>query len=749
MAAQQLVGGTTRQGRQRLQHSVRAPKPSPRKPRRTPLKPPFELTRCRNCKRAKQGAVFCRVVRMHRDDGWVAPEGFESWVREWEGETPRSWAPPRRERRDEPGWVWKRPDNDALVDEFLASVDAPEDEALHALYAANYDADVARRALPKRTEETPAVENGELASATQAFLSAVSLVADSEPWTPEHGGVRARRRKWTEDDVFTFGEALMESDRDCRAALKKVSCHPSFADATMGDCLDLYYGLFKPSAMYAQWKTPVEDPPEAGDDLVFACPCGCGAVVDNRGRPSSHRRKWATRSCRDRAARQSTTSDDDDDGREAPLVGTCLCGCGQTVDNRGKAASHRKKWASAACRQRAHSERAKEVRRERRTLLPCSSTKRGPPDTPPPHASKRPRAESRDLPSRRQYTLVHAGVMLASRLEDGELRAGHVVGRSRDGWRVQFGDHERDLSARAIAALVDDDNDTDPSSNVEHRYRGVTRKPSGDSARYAAAFSLLGDRFSLGAFDTALQAARAWDVVAWTAGRTDLNVLDFAGSPKSPSSDDLQVLAARLRENVRLRSCALATLKHQATHEVDAVPRRSDGNVVVVRSAKEEPRASTGGPLALLAGDTFTTALGAPLVVDGAVYVVTAQLSRRWLVDRVEADEDTAPKHRELTTADLEAAGAASFPLLATGLVDTKSIASLPPVLRFLEAQLVGHTLHDGRTITAITQQADRLVARLQTGDYLDLQACRRDLLAPPLIRPHLAQSHLPPALLA
>ena len=52
--------------------------------RRPPSSVPFVLTRCRLCKKSKQGAVFCRVIRLHRDDGFEAPKGFEEWLAAWE-----------------------------------------------------------------------------------------------------------------------------------------------------------------------------------------------------------------------------------------------------------------------------------------------------------------------------------------------------------------------------------------------------------------------------------------------------------------------------------------------------------------------------------------------------------------------------------------------------------------------------------------------------------------------------------------
>ena len=47
-----------------------------------PKEIPFELKRCESCRRAKQGAIVCRVVRAH--DGVTEPDGGD-------------WAPPARE----------------------------------------------------------------------------------------------------------------------------------------------------------------------------------------------------------------------------------------------------------------------------------------------------------------------------------------------------------------------------------------------------------------------------------------------------------------------------------------------------------------------------------------------------------------------------------------------------------------------------------------------------------------------------
>ena len=54
-----------------------------------PKEIPFELKRCESCRRAKQGAIVCRVVRAHdgitEPDGgdWAPPEGFREWLAAW------------------------------------------------------------------------------------------------------------------------------------------------------------------------------------------------------------------------------------------------------------------------------------------------------------------------------------------------------------------------------------------------------------------------------------------------------------------------------------------------------------------------------------------------------------------------------------------------------------------------------------------------------------------------------------------
>ena len=171
--------------------------------------------------------------------------------------------------------------------------------------------------------------------------------------------------------------------------------------------------------------------------------------------------------------------------------------------------------------------------------------------------------------------LQHAGVLVAKHFDGVGTLAGAVVGRApprRDedtgavvrAWTVSFdapGGATRavDLDARAVADLAlrgpggaaapDDAGDGD-----HRRFRGVTCKWYADTPRYNAAFSLLGDRFSLGGFDTAAQAARCWDLVAFRAGRDDLNLLAFASPKPNPSHDDQRVLAARLRDNMRARN---------------------------------------------------------------------------------------------------------------------------------------------------------------------------------------------------
>lgn len=731
---------------------------------------------------------------MHRDDGWEPPPGFDEWLAEWHSKDTGGdkskpplasslkrkcaelWPPSRRRRvsdeHDQSKWVW-RPCNalsEPALAQFLAEVNATEDVALRALFEANYDVDQARQALGAApcasTIETSS--HSEESDAMASYAAACSLIAGIKEPLPKlrvEQSRRMRRRQWTDDDVHRFGEAMLECDRDCRAALKKLRRRDSFSNAHLADVLDLYYGVFKSRGQhYSEWKarlisrrgprdahangrprlnvvvkksTPPPPPPllpllpqeddkeEAG--LVFTCPCGCGSLVDNRGRPASHRRKWATRSCRDRAARKGV--DDPCDSPPDEDVVMCMCGCGETVDNRGRPSSHRKKWASAACRQRAHSERAKELRRAA--------------------------AESHATPAVPKPTFVHAGVIVAIGRECAVVEQRATAGR----WLIRFTGGPRDgerqeIPALDVAALLVRDV---PCVADAMTFRGVTRKYS-ESPRYNAAFSLLGDRFSLGAFESATRAARAWDVIAWTSGRDDLNVSDFLPPKPNPTRAELHMLAKHMRDAMRLRTCPVADLSKCGV-EVDAVPRGATSDAQVIHVCVETrvvaprvltptasiaanslslPRLLFAACLERLADNKFAVGLGAAVASRGQVLVVTARLSRRWLVEcfeRSSSGDDNLLV--EMSAEALEAVGTASFALLSRGQIDAAdSPDTVAAVTRFMKAQFVDKRLSDGRIkILDIVPEASRLVVKatdLVDGSSLDLELhdCSREILA-------------------
>ena len=73
-----------------------------------PKEIPFELKRCESCRRAKQGAIVCRVVRAHdgvtEPDGgdWAPPEGFREWLAAWkEGDGKSTAKTPTKKRPPE------------------------------------------------------------------------------------------------------------------------------------------------------------------------------------------------------------------------------------------------------------------------------------------------------------------------------------------------------------------------------------------------------------------------------------------------------------------------------------------------------------------------------------------------------------------------------------------------------------------------------------------------------------------------
>ena len=84
-----------------------------------PKEIPFELKRCESCRRAKQGAIVCRVVRAHdgitEPDGgdWAPPAGFREWLAAWKAgdgkstirtptKKPKRPRPPPKPKEEEP-----------------------------------------------------------------------------------------------------------------------------------------------------------------------------------------------------------------------------------------------------------------------------------------------------------------------------------------------------------------------------------------------------------------------------------------------------------------------------------------------------------------------------------------------------------------------------------------------------------------------------------------------------------------------
>ena len=304
------------------------------------------------------------------------------------------------------------------------------------------------------------------------------------------------------------------------------------------------------------------------------------------------------------------------------------------------------------------------------------------------------------------------------------------------------------MDAAKVVDLIMDDQIG--GSDEKPRYRGVTCKKYGDASRYNAAFSLLGDRFSLGGFDTADQAAAAWDVVAWKAGRDDLNMLKLGAAPPSPSKDDLKRLAKKLRDNMRLRGLNHVQLQRTGL-DVDVIDLATKNIIFRAHKKNVPPPVSLGDfpvsapptpasekapppqtPTVLenddeenvpkisdaLFSDCFKTSTGAALILHGVVYVVSARLSRRWLVerfDRVSSDE-TMPLLEEISAADLHRAGTRSFGLLARGLLSDASEygeATVQSVLHFLTTELVGRTMLDADKKISPAQR-ERVVTELK-----------------------------------
>ena len=81
-----------------------------------PKEIPFELKRCESCRRAKQGAIVCRVVRAHdgitEPDGgdWAPPEGFVEWLAAWKAGDGKSTirTPTKKPKRPRPFWLLRR-----------------------------------------------------------------------------------------------------------------------------------------------------------------------------------------------------------------------------------------------------------------------------------------------------------------------------------------------------------------------------------------------------------------------------------------------------------------------------------------------------------------------------------------------------------------------------------------------------------------------------------------------------------------
>mmetsp|Transcript_28924 Transcript_28924/g.93250 ORF Transcript_28924/g.93250 Transcript_28924/m.93250 type:complete len:1062 (-) Transcript_28924:320-3505(-) len=653
-------------------------------------------------------------------------------------------------------------------------------------------------------------------------------------------GVPPRRRcdALTQEDLTKFGEALLEADRDCRLALKKAK--RKLDVQTMADMLEVYYGRFKSSPSYEAWKTKLSkrrEDEDRGGGAESRATSGKGAVTtsfkttttakttmtgvkgNNGGKKGLHFQSQRSTN------NSSQFSFDFDPVLDSHLgdVFDCPCGCGRVVDNRGRAASHRRKWATRACRDRAAKEAAEGGSSVPSTpvLLKAASSSVTDDDQTNAANGSSAAAAAAGGGSKVRAFLVHAGVFVAAKRKGG-WRCGEVLGRFKDDdrWRVKFVDDQDDdgstndgdgqqkkrntgvevtLDAAAVADLVLLDNnealhskDSKTTSTTtpggEKRYRGVTCKKYGEQSRYNAAFSLLGDRFSLGGFDTADQAAAAWDVVAWRAGRDDLNTLDLGPPPPSPTKDDLKKLAKKLRDNVRIRGLNHSQLA-RAGLDVDAVdlgtrkvvfravnpstPPPTPSRTTTTNTTKDDdPKPTTayqekkdkesndkethlpdaadddgdGGerkntkgtssspvnaPLGLvdddaematsgspgktkalpkigdaLFSDCFKTSTGAALLLHGVVYVVSARLSRRWLVERFDRGDDAPdapPLFEEISAADLHRAGTKSFGLLSRGLLDgddkTKdktSSKTLSSVLAFLSAELVGRAMLDG-----------------------------------------------------
>ena len=190
----------------------------------------------------------------------------------------------------------------------------------------------------------------------------------------------------------------------------------------------------------------------------------------------------------------------------------CLCGCGKSIDNSGRSASHRRKWASAACRQRAHAERARETlgldvgcpsARQTTRLMPVEKGLGRPPAA---------TSQSFNTYGRHGRAVVSMGECWLATLLVGGARRDSVSGALVRAWRVKFTDPEGEdrnveMSASEIADLVlkgaapeadqrlaEELEAAEARSSGSRRigeFRGVTESWYGDAARYNAAFSLL------------------------------------------------------------------------------------------------------------------------------------------------------------------------------------------------------------------------------------------------------------------
>mmetsp|Transcript_13992 Transcript_13992/g.18674 ORF Transcript_13992/g.18674 Transcript_13992/m.18674 type:complete len:964 (+) Transcript_13992:84-2975(+) len=831
--------------------------------RRVPAQLPFSLTRCRICKRAKQGAVFCRVVRRHKEDGWISPDGFDDWIEQWESQntpnesdvdqesSPRQTnirrasraidtkietAPPetkivssvssgityRRNTINSLGRslesrnaslpqmtkdtelidrsipVW-RPMESIDYTAYLNNVKhVREEDALFTLFQHDYNEDAAISALlntlesePNSTQDALTINNQQMSSPIQAasetFLATAAWICEApDSKITEHPGYNPPPNTllFGQEDLAKFADTLLDCDRDCRMALKKLRKEESFVDATMAQILELYYARLKPAPQYFEWKQRLNKrrhnlgndddliDPELGD--VFNCPCGCGRTVDNRGRSTSHRRKWATRACRDRAARAVSGNETVRNIEEKKKNSNT-----QPPSPLGVTASN-----SKACVDRKPNPSTSSFKK-----APVAVTTTTNPPEPP-----SPIQRTSSTGGKQRLALVHGGILLALPTKEGSYIPAQIRCRASksETWIIDLIDPDCSFGKECTMSTLEivDAMLTQDFSKCENlstsqppRYRGVTCKKYGETSRYNAAFSLLGDRFSLGGFDLAEQAAAAWDVVAWRSGRDDLNILKLPTCTIEPTRDDLKRLAMQLRDNMRLRSLNASHLARIHSLDLDAIdlgtrklvlgttkkeeqtPSKDQGADSLSKMDTEEdvittneiqkkiPETPTSSkvscplgvlqtpptqqiepldtpPMAVpkpsigeaLFGPCFKTDTGAALLLHDVVYVVSVRLSRRWLVERYDADHELAhdfekkfpPPLLEMSEADVKRAGQKSFILLSRGTIPQNILPStIASVLRFLSAELIGRPLLDADKKLK-PQQRERCVARLK-----------------------------------